>query len=308
MATAAQWLEGARPRTLPMAVAPVVAGTAAAFEADQGAWLAAGPVPAWARALLALIVSVLLQVGVNYANDYSDGIRGTDDVRVGPLRLTGSGAAEPAAVKRAAFACFGVAGLAGTVLALSSGLWWLILVGIVCVLAAWGYTGGSRPYGYMGLGDVMVFVFFGLVATLGTAVTQVGSLSGPAWVAAVSIGLFAMALLMANNVRDIPTDREVGKRTLAVRLGDSRARAAFAAQCAVGCLLPVLLVGRLGLWALLPVLAGALAVGPVRSMLRAGTLERAQLIPVLKTTGILTLVFSLLFAAAVVGSALTRAS
>ncbi len=300
MATAAQWIEGARPRTLPMAFAPVIAGTAAAYQIDPQGWLSAGPVPAWARGLLALVVAVALQVGVNYANDYSDGIRGTDDVRVGPLRLTGSGAAAPASVKRAAFLCFGVAGLFGLALTVSAGMWWLIGVGVLCVLAAWGYTGGSKPYGYLGLGDIMVFIFFGLVATLGTTLTQIGRVGDSSWVGAVSIGLFATALLMANNVRDIPTDREVGKITLAVRLGDTRARWAFAAMCAVGALLPVVLVGQVGLWALLPVAAGALALSPIRVMLSEGRLERAQLIPVLKTTGILSLVFSLLYAAAMV--------
>jgi 1,4-dihydroxy-2-naphthoate octaprenyltransferase len=300
MATAAQWIEGARPRTLPMAFAPVIAGTAAAYQIDPEGWLAAGPVPAWVRGLLALIVSVALQVGVNYANDYSDGIRGTDDVRVGPLRLTGSGVAAPGAVKRASFLSFGVAAVFGLLLALSAGMWWLIAVGVLCVLAAWGYTGGSKPYGYLGLGDVMVFLFFGLVATLGTTLTQVGRVGLSSWVGAVSIGLFAMALLMANNVRDIPTDREVGKMTLAVRLGDARARWSFAAMCVVGALLPLVLVGEIGWWVLLPVAAGALAVSPVRVMLAEGRLERAQLIPVLKTTGILSLVFSVLYAAALV--------
>ena len=303
MATAAEWLEGARPRTLPMAFAPVIAGTAAAYQANPGLWESAGPVPAWVRALLALAVSVLLQVGVNYANDYSDGIRGTDDVRVGPVRLTASGLATPQAVKRASFLCFGAAAVFGLILAISSGLWWLILVGVVCILAAWGYTGGKRPYGYMGLGDVMVFLFFGLVATLGTAYTQVHELSPAAWVGAVSVGLFATALLMANNVRDIPTDREVGKMTLAVRLGDSRARRAFVLMCAVGALLPAVLLPQIGLWALLPLLSAALVVSPAKVMTSAGSLERAQLIPVLKTTGILALVFSVLFAAALAGAA-----
>lgn len=303
MATAAEWAEGARPRTLPMAFAPVIAGTAAAYQADPAGWLEAGPVPAWARAVLAALVSVLLQIGVNYANDYSDGVRGTDDVRVGPVRLTASGLAAPATVKRASFLCFGLAGVFGLILTAACGQWWFIAVGALCVLAAWGYTGGSKPYGYMGLGDVMVFLFFGLVATLGTAYTQVLALSAGAWVGAVSVGLFATALLMANNVRDIPTDREVGKMTLAVRLGDSRARWAFVLMCAVGVLLPLALLPQIGAWALLPLLSGALAVAPIRVMLSHGRLERAQLIPVLKTTGILSLVFSVLLAAALAAGA-----
>ena len=162
MATPAQWLAGARPRTLPAAVAPVLAGTGVAAYADEWVW--------W-KALLALVVSLALQVAVNYANDYSDGIRGTDDVRVGPMRLVGSGAAAPAAVKRAAFAAFGVAGVAGLVLAATTA-WWLVAVGLACVVAAWFYTGGSKPYGYLGLGEVMVFVFFGLVAVIGTTYVQ----------------------------------------------------------------------------------------------------------------------------------------
>ncbi|WP_253908553.1 1,4-dihydroxy-2-naphthoate polyprenyltransferase, partial [Arthrobacter sp. H41] len=198
MATAAQWLEGARPRTLPMAVAPVIIGSAAAYGLGGFRFF---------NAVLAAAVAVLLQVGVNYANDYSDGIRGTDDNRVGPLRLTGSGAAAPRQVKFAAFGCFAAAMAAGLLLIILSQAWFLLLVGIGCVAAAWGYTGGRNPYGYRGLGDLFVFVFFGLVATLGTTYTQAGQLSAPAWIGAVGTGLIAMALLMANNVRDIPTDR-----------------------------------------------------------------------------------------------------
>ncbi|MGZ6777313.1 MAG: 1,4-dihydroxy-2-naphthoate polyprenyltransferase, partial [Blastococcus sp.] len=165
MATPAEWLAGSRPRTLPAAVSPVLAGTGVAAYVDAACW--------W-KALLALVVSLALQVGVNYANDYSDGIRGTDDVRVGPMRLVGSGVATAAAVKRAAFLAFGVAGVAGLVLAATTA-WWLVAVGLVCVLAAWFYTGGSKPYGYLGLGEVMVFVFFGLVAVVGTTYVQTGS-------------------------------------------------------------------------------------------------------------------------------------
>ena len=284
MATPAQWIEGARLRTLPLAIAPVIVGSAAAAELG-GFHLG--------RALLALVVSLALQIGVNYANDYSDGIRGTDDVRVGPLRLTGSGAAPAAHVKRAAFACFGVAILAGLALVVWSGTWWLIVVGILAVAAAWFYTGGKKPYGYLGLGEVFVFIFFGLVAVLGTTYTQALTVSGEAWVGAIGCGLISTALLMANNVRDIPTDREVGKHTLAVRLGETAARWSYLMMVAVAVLLPLLFVGEHP-WLALVLLAGALAVKPALTMLRST--ERRDLIPVLKLTGILGLVYSVLFA------------
>lgn len=288
MATAAQWVEGARPRTLPMAVAPVIIGCAAAF--DLGAFK---PV----NALLAAIVAVLLQVGVNYANDYSDGIRGTDNDRVGPLRLTGSGAAKPRQVKWAAFGCFAVAMVAGIALIVLSQAWFLLLVGLGCVAAAWGYTGGRNPYGYMGLGDLFVFVFFGLVATLGTTYTQAGLLSGPAWVGAISTGIIAMALLMANNVRDIPTDREAGKLTLAVRLGDTTARISYVMMLAVALLLPLFLVYDYP-WVLLVLLLTPLCLMPSWLMLNGK--KRRSLIPVLKQTSIINLGFSVLFSAGVV--------
>lgn len=288
MATAAQWLEGARPRTLPMAVAPVIIGSAAAF--GLGSFK---PVPA----VLAAAVSVLLQVGVNYANDYSDGIRGTDDERVGPLRLTGSRVARPQQVKLAAFTCLGLAMLAGAVLILLSQAWALLLVGLGCIAAAWGYTGGKNPYGYLGLGDVFVFVFFGLVATLGTTFTQAGQLSGPAWIGAVSTGLIATALLMANNVRDIPTDSVVGKKTLAVRLGDPAARITYVMMLATAVLLPLFLTYDYP-WVLLVLLLVPACLMPSRLML-TGT-KRTSLIPVLKQTGLINLAFSVLFAAGIV--------
>src|SRR3954466_8412698 len=206
MPTASAWLHGARPRTLPAAVSPVLAGTGVAVYDDAAVW--------W-KALLALVVALALQVAVNYANDYSDGVRGTDADRVGPMRLVGSGTATPGAVKRAAFLAFGVAAVAGLVLAATTA-WWLALVGLLCVLAAWFYTGGSRPYGYLGLGEVMVFCFFGLVAVMGTAYVQVETWQISALYAAVGIGGLACAILVANNLRDIPTDRVAGKMTLAV--------------------------------------------------------------------------------------------
>jgi 1,4-dihydroxy-2-naphthoate polyprenyltransferase len=285
MATRAQWVAGARLRTLPLAVGPVILGTGAAVGiADR----VAAP-----RALLALIVSLALQVAVNYANDYSDGIRGTDDERVGPFRLTGSGAARPAEVKRAAFASFGVAALAGLVLVALSGAWWLLLVGVACVLAAWYYTGGRRPYGYAGLGEVAVFVFFGLVAVLGTTYTQVGTLSWGAFAAAVGAGALACAVLVANNLRDVPTDAVTGKRTVAVRIGAPATRLFYLHLVALA-FLAALVVVPVQPWALLSLLAVPLAGPPVRTVLRGA--EGLGLLPVLRDTGRLSLAYALLLA------------
>src|SRR5579862_4856585 len=203
--TTAHWVAGARPRTLPAAISPVLAGTGVALYDDAAVW--------W-KALLALVVALALQVGVNYANDYSDGIRGTDFNRVGPLRLVGSGAASPLAVKRAALASLGVAGLAGLALAATT-TWWLLAIGAAAMLAAWGYTGGPRPYGYAGLGEVFVFVFFGPVAVCGTTYVQARHVTAASVCCGVIMGLLISALLVANNLRDVPTDRESGKLTLA---------------------------------------------------------------------------------------------
>ena len=283
MTTASDWVQGARPRTLPAAAAPVLVGTGAAAqlgEANLG------------RAALALGVALALQVGVNYANDYSDGIRGTDVDRVGPLRLTASGTASPGTVKGAAFASFGVAALLGLALVVLTGQWWLLAVGAAAILAAWGYTGGRRPYGYRGLGEVGVFLFFGLVAVLGTTYTQADELSWPAWVGAVSVGMLACALLMANNLRDVPTDALVGKRTLAVRLGENRSRRVYA----VLVILPVLLGGVVcafaSIWTLLVLLLLAPAVVLAVTVL-LGARGRA-LVPVLAGTGLLELAFGVL--------------
>ncbi|KQQ03733.1 MULTISPECIES: 1,4-dihydroxy-2-naphthoate polyprenyltransferase [unclassified Rathayibacter] len=216
-----EWIGGARLRTLPLAIAPVLIGTGATQVTDEG-WH-------WVRALLCLAVALALQIGVNYANDYSDGVRGTDANRVGPSRLTGSGAAKPKTVLTVALVFFGLAGLAGLALTVLSGFWWLLIVGAAAIAAAWFYTGGRRPYGYLGLGEVFVFVFFGLVATVGTTFVQIGRTNQESWLGAVAAGLFACAVLMVNNIRDIPTDRLSGKRTLAVLTGPTVSRAIYSA-------------------------------------------------------------------------------
>jgi 1,4-dihydroxy-2-naphthoate octaprenyltransferase len=284
MASPAHWLAGARPRTLPAAVAPVLAGTAVASYDDQAVW--------W-KAALALVVSLALQVGVNYANDYSDGIRGTDDERVGPLRLVGSGLASPGAVKRAAFLAFAVAGVAGVVLAATTA-WWLVAVGVLCVLAAWFYTGGSKPYGYLGLGEVMVFVFFGLVAVVGTTYVQTEAWSWAALAAGVGIGALACALLVANNLRDIPTDEVAGKMTLAVRLGDGRTRVLYVALVVVAAAAAVALAA-LTIWAALLGLGFLVLAGPAIGTVRRGA-TGPGLIPVLQQTGLAELLWAALVA------------
>ncbi len=280
MATPAQWIEGARPRTLPAAVAPVLAGTGVAAYLDSAVW--------W-KALTALMVSLALQVGVNYANDYSDGVRGTDAERVGPLRLVGSGAASAPAVKKAAMASFGVAAFFGLVLAVTTA-WWLVLVGLVSIVAAWYYTGGRRPYGYMGLGEVMVFVFFGLVAVMGTTYVQTETFPVAAFFAAVGVGALACAILVANNLRDVPTDREVGKRTLAVVLGDQQTRYLYTF------LVGVALIGLLGTvlvtsWAALLALVFLVPAGAAVRTVLGGTTGRA-LVPVLQRTGTAELLYA----------------
>jgi 1,4-dihydroxy-2-naphthoate polyprenyltransferase len=284
VATAAQWLAGARPRTLPAALAPVLVGTGAAAALD-GFRL----VPA----LLALLVALALQVAVNYANDYSDGTRGTDAVRVGPMRLVGSGAATPRQVLVAALASFAVAGLAGLALAALSS-WWLVAVGAVCIAAAWTYTGGPLPYGYRALGEVFVFVFFGLVAVVGTTFAQTRSVDGLAVAAAVPIGLLSVALLVVNNLRDIEGDAAVGKRTLAVLLGDRGTRVAFALLPAVAFAV-VIAIGVTRPWALLALVAVPLAVPPVRTVLSGG--RGPALITALQGTGLLTLATGVLLGA-----------
>ena len=289
MATPAQWLAGARPRTLPAAVAPVLAGTGVAAHEDAAVW--------W-KALLALAVSLALQVAVNYANDYSDGVRGTDDERVGPMRLVGSGAAAPGAVKRAAFLAFAVAAVAGLVLAATTA-WWLVAVGLVSVLAAWFYTGGSRPYGYLGLGEVMVFVFFGLVAVIGTTYVQTETWEWAALYAGVGIGALACAILVANNLRDVPTDTVAGKRTLAVRLGDARTRALYL-LLVLAAAAAVVAVAVATTWCVLVGLAFLLVVVPAVRAVRSGA-EGPALIPVLQQTGLAELAWAVLVAGALLG-------
>ncbi|MEO9324384.1 1,4-dihydroxy-2-naphthoate polyprenyltransferase [Nocardioides sp. C4-1] len=288
MATAGQWVAGARPRTLPAAVAPVLAGTGVAAWSDDEVW--------W-KALLALVVSLALQVAVNYANDYSDGVRGTDDDRVGPMRLVGSGVAPAAAVKRAAFYAFGVAGVAGLVLAATTA-WWLVAVGVVCIVAAWFYTGGDKPYGYLGLGEVMVFVFFGLVAVVGTTFVQTEGWSTLSLVAGVGVGALACAILVANNLRDIPTDREVGKLTLAVRLGEPATRSLYVALVVVAVLVLVAL-GVLSTWWVLVGLLFLVPAGRGVAVVVRGA-AGPGLIPVLQSTGLAELVWAALVFAALV--------
>ena len=280
-----RWLIGARLRTLPAAVVPVALGATAALGVG-------GDVPGggdvrvvWWRVALALVVSLALQVGVNYANDYSDGIRGTDDVRVGPTRLVAGGLASPRSVKYAAFVSFGVAALAGLAIALATSPW-LLVVGAAAIAAGSFYTGGPRPYGYLGLGEIFVFVFFGLVATAGTTFAAVERVTGLSIVVGCAAGALACALLVINNLRDIPTDREVGKRTLAVRLGDERTRwfyvvllvATFALLAVAAIERPAVLAGFA---------AAPLAIAPARTVLRGAT--GPALIPVLGATGRLQL-------------------
>jgi 1,4-dihydroxy-2-naphthoate polyprenyltransferase len=284
MATPTQWLAGARPKTLPAAVAPVFVGT--------GAAVAVGgfrPLPA----LLALVVALALQVAVNYANDYSDGKRGTDADRVGPMRLVGSGAAAPREVLVAAGLAFAVAAVAGLGLAALSS-WWLVAVGAACIAAAWTYTGGPLPYGYRALGEVFVFVFFGLVAVVGTTFAQTLTLPGLAYAVLVPIGLLIVDLLVVNNLRDIEGDALAGKRTLAVLLGDLATRKVFVGLL-VAAFAVVVAVAFVRPWVGLALLGAPLAVPPARTVLTGG--RGSALIGALQGTGLLTLATGILLAA-----------
>ncbi len=284
MATTAQWIAGARPRTLTAAFAPVAVGTGVAASAG-----AANAV----RAILALLVAVALQVGANYANDYSDGVRGTDTTRVGPVRLVGQELASAERVRIAALAAFGLAAVFGLALVALTAQWWLLLVGAASIAAGWWYTGGSRPYGYRGLGEVFVFVFFGVVPVVGTAYVQMTAWSGTALVASLGVGAIACAILVANNLRDIPTDQAHGKITLAVRLGAPRTRALFVGLVVVPYVVVMVLATAYGLsgawWALLS-LPLAVRVGFV---VLDGVTGR-DLVPVLSLTGLLGGAYGLL--------------
>jgi 1,4-dihydroxy-2-naphthoate polyprenyltransferase len=298
-----RWVVGARPRTLPAALVPVVVGTAAAHP-WAGATVAGGPriASGWC-ALGALVVALAIQVGTNYANDYSDGIRGTDESRVGPLRLVGSGLVSPPAVKAAAVIAFAVAAVVGLGLAWATS-WWVLPVGAACLAAGWFYTGGPRPYGYVGLGEMFVFVFFGLVATVGTFYVQTLRWDRPVvWLAAALVGLLATALLLANNLRDIATDGVAGKKTLVVRVGRRAGGYVYVACVVVPFVATTLwalgsLVSVGDPWraaaALLPLLALPLVVAPVRTVV-SDAAGRA-LLPVLAQTGRLQLVFGVLLA------------
>ncbi|MSZ15445.1 MAG: 1,4-dihydroxy-2-naphthoate polyprenyltransferase [Actinobacteria bacterium] len=284
------WIAGARPRTLPAALVPVIVGTAAAAGMN-GDTNALKGLFIW-RFVAALVVSLALQIGVNYANDYSDGIRGTDADRVGPMRLTGSGRKSPGAVKRAAFLSFGVAAVAGLSLAVATS-WWLIAVGLVAIAAAWFYTGGPRPYGYAGLGEVFVFVFFGVVATTGSAFVQIERITPLTLLVSIPVGLFATALLVVNNLRDIPGDTESGKRTLAVRLGDKRTRIFYVVLVVLPFFTVPFLCGLsqrpAGAFSMFAVL---LARKPVQRVIEGA--RGPALIPVLGATGKVQLAFGVL--------------
>ena len=278
-----KWIVGARPRTLPAAIAPVLVATALA-----------GSDASLLPALLALIVSLSLQVGVNYANDYSDGIRGTDTNRVGPTRITAAGLATPSSVKAAAFISFGIGAIAGLGLAIMTS-WWLIAVGVASIFAAWGYTGGKNPYGYIGLGELFVFIFFGVVATVGTFYVQTETITLDAILASIPMGTFACALLAINNIRDRALDAPAGKKTLAVRLGDRKARQFFALLIALG-YIAALSIGSP--WILLTLLTAPVALGLVRGVL--GDVQGRDLIPYLAKTGKLQLLFAIIFSASLV--------
>jgi 1,4-dihydroxy-2-naphthoate polyprenyltransferase len=282
MATVSEWIEGARPRTLPNAVAPVLAGVGAVIALDAFSW--------W-RSLLALLVALALIIGVNYANDYSDGIRGTDENRVGPLRLVGSGTAKPKAVLAAALTSLGIAGVLGLLLVALTGYWWLLAMGAVCILGAWFYTGGKKPYGYYGFGEIAVFVFFGLASVLGTVYVQAGRISWEALACAIAVGCFSTGVLTANNLRDIPTDIESGKRTLATRLGNTGTRRLYLALVTVpfvisvvlGIAHPILLIG---------LLCAPLLISSVKAV--AGNKVGRELIPALRDTGLAMLAWAVL--------------
>jgi len=281
-----KWIDGARPRTLPAAIAPVLVGTSLIGRTELSFQ--------WINAILALLVSLLLQIGVNYANDYSDGVRGTDEVRVGPVRLTASGLATPQAVKNAAYFAFFLAAICGGVLALRTNLV-LIIVGAIAIVAAWGYTGTSKPYGYMGFGELSVFIFFGVVATMGSYFAQSEVVSGRALLVSIPMGALSCAILSINNLRDRPKDADVGKRTVAVRLGDFRARTLFVGYLALAHIACVMAL-FISPWTLLTLLLLPLSFAIAKSVV-AGAVG-TQLIPLLGKTGRLQMLFALLLSLA----------
>jgi len=274
------WVAGARPRTLPAAIAPVLVGTSLIRRDHHSI--------NYLNAIMALLVSLLLQIAVNYSNDYSDGIRGTDDNRVGPIRLVASGLATARSVKRAAFISFGAAAAIGTVLAARVS-WWLLLVGAVCILAAWTYTGGKRPYGYSGFGEVSVFLFFGVVATVGSYVVQSHRVTWQSVLVSLPVGALSCSLLAINNLRDLPKDSLVGKRTLAVRLGENRARQFLIALLLIAHLAAIL-AALISPWALITLLLIPLTRQIIKAI-RTGA-HGAQLIPMLGQVGKLQLFLS----------------
>ncbi len=291
MATLAQWINGARPRTLPNALAPVIAGIGAAYHVTDH--------PSWTRILGALVVALGLIIGVNFANDYSDGIRGTDDDRVGPQRLVGSGAASPGAVRTAAVVSFAIAAVAGLWLALAT-YWWLIPIGALCILAAWFYTGGSRPYGYAGFGEIAVFLFFGLVAVCGTQLVASGRIDGAGVTIGVAVGSFSAAVLVTNNLRDIAADAAVGKRTLAVRLGDYSTRYLYAFLITLP-FVATLVLGLRHPWALAALALAPFANGVGRTVVGGSAqpgATGAALVRALGQTGLIMLGWAIIIAAA----------
>jgi 1,4-dihydroxy-2-naphthoate polyprenyltransferase len=286
MATARQWVEGSRPRTLGAAIAPIAVGTGVAATLDS-------LMPA--RALLALLVMVAAQLGVNYANDFSDGVRGTDADRAGPVRLVGQRLARPRTVASVAVACLAVAAASGLLLVALTGEWWLLAIGAAALLAAWLYTGGPAPYGYLGLGELSVFIFFGLVPVVGTTYVQALSVPPATWVAGAGVGALACAILVANNLRDIPTDAPAGKRTLAVRLGERMTRALYLGLVVSAFVVVPILALAVGFdlrFAWLAVLSAPLAVSPLRAVVRGAS--GRELVTVLQRTGLLLLVYGLL--------------
>jgi 1,4-dihydroxy-2-naphthoate octaprenyltransferase len=277
------WVDGARPRTLPAAITPVLVATALAGDAFN-------PL----TALLALVVSLALQIGVNYANDYSDGIRGTDNDRIGPSRITAGGLAKPVQVKSAAFISFGVAAVAGLGLAITTS-WWLIAVGAISIAAAWGYTGGKNPYGYIGLGELFVFIFFGLVATVGSFYVQTDEITGQSILAGTIVGSLACAILVINNVRDRAKDEVVGKRTLAVRLGDKNSRILYSALVTA----PYLLTAGFGSpWTMLTLLTLPMTISILKALWSG--IQGVDLIALLGKTGKLQMLFSLALSLALI--------